>query len=69
MTISTPRKPTWRKSSRSSNGGGQCVEVAALQQVIAVRDSTQAATSSFPFLTVTPDEWEILLESVKNQAE
>jgi Domain of unknown function (DUF397) len=35
--MSTPL--TWRKSSRSGGSGGQCVEVAGLSQVIAVRDS------------------------------
>jgi hypothetical protein len=29
----------WRKSSRSSDTGGQCVELAELARVIAVRDS------------------------------
>ncbi|WP_082772223.1 DUF397 domain-containing protein [Actinoplanes sp. TFC3] len=28
----------WRKSSRS-NGGGQCIEVAVLGDIVAVRDS------------------------------
>ncbi|MGI8333024.1 DUF397 domain-containing protein [Actinomadura scrupuli] len=31
--------PSWRKSDRSGGSGGQCVEVAGLSQVIAVRDS------------------------------
>lgn len=29
----------WRKSSRSGDTGGQCVEVAALSPSVAVRDS------------------------------
>ncbi|TDC68229.1 DUF397 domain-containing protein [Actinomadura sp. GC306] len=29
----------WRKSSRSTNQGGECVEVAALPDAIGVRDS------------------------------
>jgi hypothetical protein len=29
----------WRKSSRSSGQGGNCVEVAGLPDVVAVRDS------------------------------
>ncbi|MFB4302268.1 DUF397 domain-containing protein [Actinomadura sp. NTSP31] len=29
----------WRKSSRSTNQGGECVEVAALSNGIGVRDS------------------------------
>ncbi|MEU9018069.1 DUF397 domain-containing protein [Actinomadura sp. NPDC048394] len=30
---------TWRKSSRSDETGGQCVEVAGLSRVVCVRDS------------------------------
>lgn len=29
----------WRKSTRSGNNGGVCVEVASLHHVVAVRDS------------------------------
>jgi hypothetical protein len=36
MDLSNAR---WRKSSRSTSNGGDCVEVAALHGVIAVRDS------------------------------
>lgn len=36
MDLSTA---TWRKSSRSQGGGQNCVEVAALQGAIAIRDS------------------------------
>ncbi|WP_131743046.1 DUF397 domain-containing protein [Actinomadura roseirufa] len=32
----------WRKSSRSDQHGGQCVEVAALAPVVAMRDSKDA---------------------------
>ncbi|MFA1548261.1 DUF397 domain-containing protein [Actinomadura chokoriensis] len=32
-------EPAWRKSSRSSSTGGDCVEVASLNTVIGVRDS------------------------------
>lgn len=31
--------PVWRKSSKSTNQGGECVEVAALSNAIGVRDS------------------------------
>ncbi|RKS78828.1 uncharacterized protein DUF397 [Actinomadura pelletieri DSM 43383] len=31
--------PMWRKSSMSTNQGGECVEVAALFQAVGVRDS------------------------------
>jgi hypothetical protein len=31
--------PTWRKSSRSDETGGHCVEVAGLSRVVCIRDS------------------------------
>lgn len=33
---------TWRKSSRSGGEGGNCVEVALVDEVIGVRDSKNA---------------------------
>ncbi|TDD37303.1 DUF397 domain-containing protein [Actinomadura sp. KC06] len=39
MSTSVVSCTPWRKSSRSSQYGGECVEVAALAPVIAVRDS------------------------------
>lgn len=36
------RGAVWRKSSRSGASGGQCVEVAVLSSVTAVRDSKNA---------------------------
>lgn len=36
MDLSTA---VWRKASRSSNNGGNCVEVARVGDVVAVRDS------------------------------
>jgi hypothetical protein len=40
----------WRKSSRSANGGGNCVEVARTADAAAVRDSknTDATPLVFP---------------------
>ncbi|MFC4050230.1 DUF397 domain-containing protein [Actinomadura syzygii] len=36
MDLSTP---TWRKSSHSSGNGGDCVEVARINDTVAIRDS------------------------------
>jgi hypothetical protein len=36
MDLSNAR---WRKATRSTNNGGQCVEIAGLPGIIAVRDS------------------------------
>jgi hypothetical protein len=45
----------WRKSTRSGDNGGNCVEVAGnLPGVVAVRDSKNPAG---PVLTFTPATW------------
>ena len=46
----------WRKSSRSGSNGGDCVEVAFLDDGrVAVRDSKDAGRG--PALVFTPAEW------------
>ncbi|MEU4407451.1 DUF397 domain-containing protein [Streptosporangium sp. NPDC023963] len=53
----------WRKSSHSSDNGGQCVEVAAnLPGVVAVRDSKDPQG---PKLLFTPAEWRAFVGGVK----
>lgn len=47
----------WRKSTRSS-GSGQCVEVAVVGCLVAVRDSKDPAG---PVLTFSAPEWRALL--------
>jgi hypothetical protein len=52
MTID---KPQWRTSSRSTDSGGNCVEVADnLPSAVLVRDSKDR---SGPTLTFAPDTW------------
>ncbi|MCW3843513.1 DUF397 domain-containing protein [Micromonospora yasonensis] len=59
MTILNPR---WRTSSRSTDSGGNCVEVAGnLPGVVLVRDSKDR---SGPTLTFTADAWRGFLTSV-----
>ena len=53
----------WRKSSRSNgNGGNNCVEVAFLDTIVAVRDSKN---QSGPALFFSSVEWTEFLNSAK----
>lgn len=52
----------WRKSTRSGDTGGHCVEVASnLPGAVAVRDSKNPEG---PALIFRPDQWSIFLASV-----
>jgi hypothetical protein len=52
----------WKKSSRSGDSGGNCVQVASnLPGIIAVRDSKHPEG---PALVVTPGEWATFLNGV-----
>ncbi|GAA4187812.1 hypothetical protein GCM10022252_22040 [Streptosporangium oxazolinicum] len=54
----------WRKSSRSSDNGGQCVEVATnLPNAVAVRDSKDPHG---PKLRFTPAQWRAFVGGVKS---
>lgn len=53
----------WRKSTRSGDNGGNCVEVATnLAEVVAVRDSKD---STGPLLTFTAQAWADFLPTVR----
>lgn len=53
----------WRKASRSSSNGGNCVEVARdLPRVVAVRDSKNP---DGPKLTFAPKTWRAFTSGVK----
>ena len=53
----------WRKSSRSSGNGGQCVEVALnLPGVVAVRDSKNP---DGPVLAVETDAWREFIAGIR----
>jgi hypothetical protein len=54
-------RAVWRKSSRSGAGG--CVEVAVLEDHVAVRDSKNRQGSVLVF---TPAEWEAFLGGARN---
>lgn len=53
----------WRKSSRSGSQGGNCVEVAILDQATAVRDSKNPQDGA---IVISARAWQAFLESVKN---
>ena len=53
---------TWRKSTRSSGGGSNCVEVAHLPGLIAIRDSKNPAG---PALIITPTVFHELADGIK----
>lgn len=56
-------EPRWRKSSRSGNGGANCVEVATSQSgTVAVRDSKDPHG---PVLAVAPTGWRNFIADVK----
>ncbi|MEV5407541.1 DUF397 domain-containing protein [Thermopolyspora sp. NPDC052614] len=53
----------WRRSSRSSDNGGLCVEVATnLPGVVAVRDSKNP---NGPTLLFSPTEWRTFISELK----
>ncbi|MCG5216976.1 DUF397 domain-containing protein [Streptosporangium sp. KLBMP 9127] len=54
----------WRKSSRSGDSGGQCVEVASnLPGLVAVRDSKNPQG---PALVFGPGEWQAFVDGIKD---
>ncbi|MEV6843350.1 DUF397 domain-containing protein [Actinoplanes sp. NPDC051411] len=55
---------SWKKSSRSANGGSSCVEVAITPDVVGVRDTK--AHGQGPLLTFEPTEWAAFVDGVKS---
>lgn len=54
----------WRKSSRSGNGGGACVEVGESPRIRGVRDSKLGAASQV--LVFGHDTWAAFLTGLKS---
>jgi uncharacterized protein DUF397 len=54
----------WRKSSYSSDNGGECVEVASPEGAVAVRDTKQNGTGG-PVLRFSPAAWRRFASRVK----
>ncbi|MBM0202630.1 DUF397 domain-containing protein [Micromonospora sp. STR1s_5] len=58
-------RAVWRKSTRSGDNGGNCVEVATnISDVVAIRDSKD---STGPLLTFTAQAWTGFVAAVKRQ--
>lgn len=53
----------WKKSIRSGDNGGSCVEIAFVEEVVAVRDSKDKPG---PALFFTPREWDAFLAGAKD---
>lgn len=63
ITGSLPKAVVWRKSSRSSDNGGQCVEVGAYTcHDLRVRDSKHVVG---PSISADRAEWNSFLSAVK----
>ncbi len=56
---------TWRKSTKSGGNGGGCVEVGAVADVIAVRDTKDRQG---PALAFSPDAWRSLIAKIRQEA-
>ena len=55
----------WRKSNRSGDNGGTCVEVGTAGPAVAVRDSKHP---DGPLLAFTADSWKAFTAQVKASA-
>jgi hypothetical protein len=55
----------WRKSSRSGDNGGACVEVATVGPAVAVRDSKHP---DGPLLAFAANTWQAFTDQVKASA-
>ncbi|MGA9693593.1 MAG: DUF397 domain-containing protein [Pseudonocardiaceae bacterium] len=61
MTMDSPdfTHAVWRKSTRSGDNGGQCVEVAFLDTVVGLRDSKEGGRG--PVLVCSHVEWKAFI--------
>lgn len=62
MITQAPEQVIWRKSSRSSDQGGECVEVGKAPANVLVRDTKLGQGS--PVLQVTRSDWASLTEAI-----
>lgn len=64
MKGSDLRDAAWRKSSWTGSQGNDCVEVAPVRQVVAVRDSKDP---DGPVLAFGRQDWGMLLDAIKGR--
>ena len=57
--------PAWRKSSYSGGNGGACVEVAAHDEMILVRDTNDHGHG--PVQRYTPAAWQAFVADLRDQ--
>ena len=53
----------WRKSTYSSGQGGQCVEVAGVPGLVAIRDTRDQGAG--PVLRITAEAWTTFTSGIK----
>ncbi|TDE25125.1 DUF397 domain-containing protein [Actinomadura sp. 6K520] len=58
-------RPVWRKSSKSTTQGGECVEIAALTRSVGVRDSKNPQAGH---LTLSRESFATLVQRIKDHA-
>jgi hypothetical protein len=63
MIIPDLDRAVWRKSSRSSASGSDCIEVVEVAEVIGVRDSKDPAG---PVLRFSPYSWTSFTTGLRN---
>lgn len=63
MTGSQPTDITWHKSTASGSGGGNCVEVAAVDGSVLVRNSRNPLGSVLSF---SCQKWTAFVEGMRN---
>lgn len=51
----------WRKSSRSGNNGGDCIEVGSEPDIVGIRDSKNRAGGH---LAISPQQWTRFVASI-----
>ena len=65
MNQPIPPSTTWRKSSHSESLAQECIEVAQVGRVVAVRDSKNPGG---PVLTFTASAWHSFLTEIRTTA-